>query len=494
MRKGGGEQRARSADPELDREAGAAAVPLCIDVDGTLLRTDTLIEAILELIRRHPGHILRIPLWLRRGKAAFKEEIRRRITIDAEALPVNPEVLHWLQREKATGRELLLCTGASAAYGEAVAARFGLFDRVLTSDGASNLTGGRKAARLVEEFGERGFDYAGNAVCDLPVWQRARAAIVVAPTLALAVQLKRVPRIEKIISGKTGRLRSWLLAARVHHWVKNALVFVPAAAAQAIGEPAVLTQSLVAFLAFSLAASGTYICNDLLDLRADRAHPLKRNRPFASGDLQATEGIAAGVTLVGASLAIGYFALGWLFLVVLCGYVVATAAYSLGIKRRPAVDLLWLAALYTGRILAGSAATGIEPSFWLLSFSMFLFLSLAAAKRSAELGGLESRSEQEAPGRGYAVSDAPLLLAFGVAAAYTSVLIFALYVFSRAEALYAHPEPLWLVCPALLYWTSRIWLKVHRRQLHEDPLVFAFTDAPSVFVGVACLGLVWVAV
>ena len=471
----------------------AARVPLCVDIDGTLIRTDALMEAILELLRRNPACAVLLLVWLLRGRGVLKAEVMRRAALDARSLPENAEILEWLKLEKANGRQLILCTGATADYGEAVARRFGLFDRVLASDGSVNLTATRKAARLVAEFGPGGFDYAGNAVCDLPVWQQARAAIVVAPTLPLEMQLRRVPRVAAVFPRPTGRLKSWLQAARLHHWAKNALVFVPALAAQALGQPEVLTQSLVAFLAFSIAASGIYMQNDLLDLAADRLHPGKRNRPFARGDLQAGEGVAAAALLIGVGLAIGYLLLGWLFLLVQCGYIAGTAAYSADIKRRPVVDILWLAGLYTGRILAGSAATGIEPSFWLLAFSMFLFLSLAAAKRSAELIGLELRSEQRAHGRGYTVDDQPLLLAFGVAAAYTSVLVLALYVFSRAEALYAQPYVLWLLCPALLYWVSRIWLKTHRRQLHEDPLVFALTDGPSLLIGAACAGLLWLA-
>jgi 4-hydroxybenzoate polyprenyltransferase len=245
--------------------------------------------------------------------------------------------------------------------------------------------------------------------------------------------------------------------------------------------------------AFCLAASGMYIVNDLLDLDSDRQHPRKRVRPLASGDLQIAEGIAAAAALVVVSLAIGYLLLGILFLAVLCGYILVTLWYSLDLKRRAGADILCLASLYTLRIIAGSAATHIEPSFWLLAFSMFLFLSLAAAKRSMELAGVELRSEQQAPGRGYVVSDLPLLLAFGVAAAYSSVLVLALYIYSRAEILYAHTQVLWLLCPVLLYWVSRVWLKTHRRQLHEDPVVFALMDWPSRLVAVACVAIIWLA-
>jgi 4-hydroxybenzoate polyprenyltransferase/phosphoserine phosphatase len=476
-------------------EAGAASseVPLCVDLDGTLLRTDSLMEAILLLMRRGPGFVAMMLLWLCRGRAVLKDEVAHRVALDTDTLPLNTEFLDWLAHERAGGRRLVLCTGASRLYGEAVAERLGIFDEVLASERDSNLSGTAKAAKLTAEYGERGFDYAGNSVRDLSVWRRARHAIVVTPSLPLALQSGRVPRVAKRFPRRESRVRAWLRGARVHHWLKNALVFVPAIAAQALWDPQVFMQCVVAFLAFSLAASGIYVHNDLLDLRADRAHPAKRKRPFASGELQAAEGMVGSVALVAAGIILGYAWLGPLFVAVLVAYIAGTVAYSFGIKRRPVVDILWLAGLYTGRILAGSAATHIEPSFWLLAFSMFLFLSLAAAKRAAELVGLEARSELHAPGRGYSVSDLPLLLAFGVAAAYTSVLVLALYLFSRADDLYARPQLLWLLCPALLYWVSRIWLKAHRRKLHEDPLVFAFTDPPSIVVGILSVILVWLA-
>jgi 4-hydroxybenzoate polyprenyltransferase len=480
--------------PTLPPQGGDAdPVPLCVDLDGTLLRTDTLMEGALELLQRNVAFAFWRLLWLLRGRSVLKDEIARRVSLDVRLLPEHPAFTAWLHEQKARGRRLLLCTAAAGAQGDAIAARFGIFDGVLASDRKHNLAGRAKAERLVAEFGEGGFDYAGNALRDVPVWRAARAAVVVAPTLPLSLALSRVPRREALFPGTRSRTRAWLRAARPHHWAKNALIFVPLLAAQAAGSLDLLAAAAVAFLAFSLAASGIYVYNDLFDLAADRAHPAKRNRPFASGELQAIEGLLGGTALVAGGLVIGYVALDGIFVAVLLGYIAATSAYSSIIKRRAVVDILWLAGLYTGRILAGSAATGIEPSFWLLAFSMFLFLSLAAAKRSAELAGLESRNEQQAPGRGYAVTDLPLLLAFGVAAAYTSVLVLAMYIFTRADDLYAHAELLWLLCPALLYWLSRIWLKVHRRQLHEDPLVFAFTDVPSVAVGIACALLVWAA-
>jgi len=290
-----------------------------------------------------------------------------------------------------------------------------------------------------------------------------------------------------------GVARSWLAALRVHHWVKNLLVFVPAAAAKLLLDPLVLPQACTAFVAFCLVASGGYIVNDLVDLSSDRVHPIKRQRPFAKGELRVPHGVIGAAILTGAGLAIGYGWLGWQFVTIQAAYLAGSLWYSLDMKRRAVIDILFLAGLYTLRILAGGAATGIMPSFWLLAFSMFLFLSLAAAKRSAELAALQARSEQRAPGRGYSVDDLPLLLASGVAAAYSSVLVLALYVFLEASTLYSRPEVLWLLCPAVLFWVSRIWLKAQRRQLDEDPLVFAFTDVPSVAAGILCIVLVLLA-
>ncbi len=414
---------------EVTREAnageagpsGAAGVPLCVDLDGTLLRTDTLLEAVLVLLHRSLWHGLQLLAWLFRGRAGFKAEVARRVELDVEHLPVNAQFLDWLREQKALGRRLVLCTASNESVAASVGRHFGLFDEVLASDGGLNLSGHRKGERLAALYGMRGFDYAGNALRDLAVWEFARAAIVVAPTLPLARRLRKVPRVARVFTQPGGRLRSWLRAVRPHQWAKNVLVFVPALAGHVLLQPQVFLQCVTAFVAFGLVASGTYVINDLLDLGADRRHPTKRSRPFANGDLQITEGLAGALLLTGGGLLLGYSMLNGLFLLALCGYVVATLWYSADLKRRAGADILCLAGLYTLRILAGSAATHVPPSFWLLAFSMFLFLSLAAAKRSTELSGLESRSAHQAPGRGYLVSDLPLLRVFTAAGPLAAV-------------------------------------------------------------------------
>jgi 4-hydroxybenzoate polyprenyltransferase len=289
-------------------------------------------------------------------------------------------------------------------------------------------------------------------------------------------------------------MKAWLLAIRPHQWAKNTLVLIPAAAAHALADPVVLTQCVLAFLAFSLMASGTYLINDVLDAESDRSHPTKQRRPIANRDLTVRSALTGAVLLIGAALTISLLTLAPIFLLALFGYLALTLWYSFGLKQRAMVDILCLAALYTGRILAGSAATGIEPSFWLLAFSMLLFFSLATAKRATELAALASRSDHQAQGRGYTVSDLPLLVVFGVASAFASVLLLAMYLNVRGDVLYTRPQLLWLLCPVLLYWVSRIWLKTYRQELHEDPVVFALTDRASLAVAFICAALLWFAI
>lgn len=462
-------------------------IPLCVDLDGTLLKSDLLLEGVLGLFKSNLRALLSLPLWLARGRAALKAEVAARTATNPELCPVHEGFLEWLSAQRRAGRRLVLCTAASRADAERVASRFGLFDDIMSSDESTNLAGKAKAARLVREFGERGFDYAGNETRDLQIFAHARNAIVVAPSWLLSRRIKHLARVEQVFPGPTHRLRAWLRAARLHQWLKNLLIFAPVVAAQKQLDWQVWSSVAVAFLAFSLCASATYIVNDLLDLEADRAHPRKRFRPFAMCDLPISHGLVAALALGLLGFGIGAF-LPPLFLATLALYVAGTLWYSTVLKRLPMVDALALAGLYTLRILAGSAATHILPSFWLLAFSMFLFLSLATAKRYTELRSLQEKGGKQAAGRGYTIDDLPLVLACGVSAGYISVLVLALYVYSAAGVLYSRAALLWLICPLLLYWISRIWLKTHRGQLHDDPIVFAVTDRPSLITfAAACV-------
>jgi 4-hydroxybenzoate polyprenyltransferase len=473
-----------------DAVPGSADVPLCVDLDGTLTPVDTLHENLLSLARQAPAALLLLPVWLLRfGKARVKREVAARIQFDAVQLPLNPQLLQWLKAEHARGRRLVLATAADSAIAEQVAARLGFFHEVIGSDGIRNLSSDAKRAALVERFGERGFDYVGNERADEAVWRAARSAIV-AGSARQVLRARRIADVDRVFPTAPMRPMAWVKAMRLHQWVKNMLIFLPALLAHRIFVPAVLLQSVAAFVAFGLCASSVYLVNDLLDLGADRRHPRKCRRPFASGVLSAKSGVvASAVLLCGAALLAGF--VGWKFAAVLGGYYLLTWTYSLRLKRAALVDVMTLAGLYTIRIVAGSAATDISLSFWLLAFSVFIFLSLGFVKRYTELDDARRAGAANSHGRGYWATDLPLLMNLGVTAGYCTVVVMALYINSTdSQALYRHNKPLWLVCPLLLYWISRIWLLTTRSQMHDDPVVFALRDRLSLVV----LGLLGVIV
>jgi 4-hydroxybenzoate polyprenyltransferase len=463
-------------------------IPLCVDLDGTLIRTDLLMESALSLLRRNPLNVFRFAGWLLHGKARLKREIAQRTEIDVTLLPYEQRLVDWLRADQAHRRQIL-CTASDQKLADAVAAHVGGFETVLASDGRCNLAGAHKAEALRGRYGDGGFDYAGNAAPDLRVWQHARRAVLVNASARVVRAAQKRFAVERVFAREGGSLRTWIKALRVHQWLKNLLVFLPLAAAHLVMSREAVGRCVLAFLCFGLCASGVYILNDLLDLDADRAHPRKRRRPFANGALSLHSGLVAAPLLIAAAFALAT-PLSWRFAVVLGGYFVLTTGYSLFLKRVPMLDTVVLAGLYTIRIIAGAAAIGIGLSFWLLAFSMFLFFSLALIKRYTELHSL-LRDGKSRVARGYAVEDLSLVQSLGAASGYLSVLVLALYINSTAsEALYRHPQVLWLLCPALLYWLSRSWLIAHRGAMHDDPVVFALTDNVSRIVLALCAAVV----
>jgi 4-hydroxybenzoate polyprenyltransferase len=371
---------------------------------------------------------------------------------------------------------------------QAIAARLELFDEILASDGQRNLKGPTKAAALVERYGTRGFDYVGDSRADLPVWREAREAVVIGSD-RLARAAAEVAKVTRRFTVPP-RAVALLQALRPHQWSKNILLFLPLIAAHQLDDGASLLAASLAFVVFGLTASSVYLLNDLLDLPADRAHPRKRERPFAAGTLSLSSGVLLSPLLLLTAVVLSLVFLPPLFTLILGGYYLLTTAYSFGLKRKPVVDVLVLAALYTARVIAGAAAVAIVPSFWLLAFSMFMFLSLALAKRYTELDGLRERGELTAAGRGWHVDDLPLVQSLGTGAGLACVLVLALYIDSEpAKRLYATPQALWLVCPLLLYWISRLWFKTHRGKMHDDPVVFALRDRVSLLVGALTIGI-----
>jgi 4-hydroxybenzoate polyprenyltransferase len=465
--------------------------PLCVDLDGTLVKSDTFVDSLMVLARRHPSAFVRSPFWALQGKAHMKSQVASLVTLDVDHLPYNRPLLDYLRDEHAAGRKLYLATGADRVLARKVAAHLGIFEDVLASDGAVNLTGRNKLQHLEQRFAADGFDYIGNALPDLPLLQGAQEAMIANPDLSLRLALKS----RNVVVSRNFQDRSHLLAAlakalRVHQWAKNLLVFLPLLLAHSFRHAASVLAAVAAFFCFSFTASATYIINDLLDLESDRVHLHKRKRAFAAGNLSVATGLGISFALAAAALITAAY-LPRKFLVYLLLYFVTTLAYSLSLKRIVLVDVVVLSSLYTIRMLAGSEATHDPVSPWLAAFSIFLFLSLAMVKRFSELQNLHSRGATPSNARGYLLSDIEQLRSFGTSSAYASIVIFALYINGHdVVALYHHPTRMWLITPLLILWISRVWLLASRGLLDEDPVVFALSDRMSLLL---CLGVAVVA-
>ena len=482
-----------------------ASLPvLCVDLDGTLVKSDTLHDSALAVARHHPSALLKIPAWLMEGKAALKQHLANTVKLDVAHLPYNRELLQYLEQQRSTGRPIYLATAADADTANRIAAHLGIFTGVLASDGKLNLAGKNKLAAFQSRFGDN-FSYVGNAIPDLPLLLHCHEPMVANPTPTLRAGLSKAGlKPIRIFEERVPPFKAWLKAIRVHQWAKNVLLFVPLLLAHAWA-PGLIAGSILGFFSFCLGASATYIVNDLLDLEVDRQHPRKRRRPFASGDLSALSGGVVVALFLLASIALALLVPAVVaalspeftlvkplhFLLWLGIYLVTTLAYSLRLKRMVLVDVIVLSGLYTIRIVAGTAATGIPPSVWLGGFSIFFFLSLAFVKRFAELENLRERGGASAGGRGYHVSDIEQLRTFGTTSGYASVVVFTLYISNLdAAQLYQHTRRLWLIVPVLLLWISRLWLLASRGKLNEDPVVYAITDRRSLLLGVLVVAIV----
>jgi 4-hydroxybenzoate polyprenyltransferase len=479
--------------------AAADRQPLVVDLDGSLVRTDTLIECFVGALR-HPIRLARALFALRHGRAALKAALARIAAPDPATLPYRQDVLAFLREEHGRGRPLILATAADRRIALAVAQHLDLFDAVLASDGAVNLAGRRKLAAIKDALG-RDFAYVGNERRDLAVWREAAGALVVGATPRFERAVLDVAPIERSFRRDTDWQRAFFRAIRPHQWVKNLLVFVPLVTARAIGDLAGWGEATAMFAAFSLTASGIYLINDLCDLAADRKHIEKRRRPFASGALPLPFGLVAAPLFLVAGFALGA-AVGGLPLLAI--YVALSLAYSLYLKSQTLVDVFVLAGLYTIRVITGGAVTGYAVSLWLLAFSSFLFLSLAIVKRVAELQAVAHRERREIAelhggfhdderviaGRGYLPSDAQILALMGVAASFVTSLVLTLYVQSEIMPAGSHrPTLAWGIVPLILFWQCRMWLVTMRGKMHHDPIVFAARDWVSWVVTIGSFAM-----
>lgn len=470
--------------------------PLYVDLDGSLTPSDTLHESVVLFARRHPMNLLRMVGWLARGKAGFKRALAEAVLPEPEHLPWRADFIDFLRNEHARGRTLVLATAADARIAQRVADHLGVFSDVLaTEDGGPNLSRANKREAIAAHaraLGHERWAYAGNSADDLPVWAGSAQAIAVNTPAGVLRRLQVTHAPAQVFERRPLTLKTVLRAIRLKQWSKNGLLFVPLLAAHTTA-PSLWFTLFVAFIAFGLCASATYLVNDLLDLPNDRAHRLKRFRPLAAGTMGIASAVAIGTGMILAAFALAVW-VGGAFTAALLLYTALTLGYSLRWKRIPLFDVLLLATLYTLRIGAGALAGHVDLSNWLLAISIFLFLSLALVKRCAELEEAVEAHHAPAPGRGYQPRDLATLRTMGMTSGFMSVLVLTLYIDSpNSRALYGQPDWLWAAAPVLLLWVMRIWFKTGRRELYgEDPLAFALKD-PFSWITLFIMGGIGVA-
>jgi 4-hydroxybenzoate polyprenyltransferase/phosphoserine phosphatase len=468
-------------------ETRRSSKPVCVDLDGTLVNSDLLVEGFLSIA----GSWQILPCLarlLRSGRAAFKEAVATRTTLSPELLPYNLDVIEKLEALRHAGRRIVLVTAADRHVAHSIADHLGIFDEVIASDGATNLKGEAKARLLEERFGTHGFDYIGNARCDLPIWEVADRIGLVNASKDVADKARRLRQVDFEFTLRTGMFAAALRAMRPHQWSKNLLVFIPLLASMSFHDYRGGMAAIIIFASLCATASAIYLINDLLDLPSDRRHPRKRNRPLASGALPLTTGAALSAALMTVGFGLASLADG-ISLVAL--YASVALGYSLFLKKYPLVDVFILAALYTLRVVIGGVVSGYPVTVWLLAFSGFTFIGLAMVKRAAELARVGAKASEPAVARrGYRKEDRPILFAAGIAAAFASSVVLALYVSSdTAFQQYRSPETLLGLVPLVLFWELRLWLSTERGNMHDDPIVFATRDWVSWIVGASFLGL-----
>ena len=473
-------------------------LPIVVDLDGTLLKTDMLVESAIVFIKRHPFQLFMLLFWLFQGKSILKEKLSEFVDIDVSTLPYNTELLKWISEKKSHGHRLVLASASHKKYVQQIADYLQVFDDTHYSEGHLNLAGANKRDRLVDHYGENQFVYAGNDNVDITIWNAADKAIIVNCSRKLRQKINRLGiEVYKEFTIKTNLLKVIVKAIRIRQWIKNILIFLPLVFNHFSISGEDLVNLTAAFFAFSLNASAVYILNDLLDLPSDRKHRDKKFRPCASGQLNLLHAIAIVPFLLGLSFYIASF-IGIAFVYLLMGYLIITTAYSLVLKKIALLDIFLLSALYTTRIFAGTVIIDTQLSLWLFSFSLIFFLSLALVKRYAEIKNdqlLKSvQDDDQVVGRGYTVGDAPFILSLGVGSGIISSIIILLYANNVSPIIFPNSEYIWIVAAVHLYWISRIWFLANRGIMNDDPTEFAVKDRTSLIIGFVLLCLILLAI
>lgn len=465
---------------ELHRavEMAALPVPLLVELEGGLLSADIRLER------------LAANLSAGRMKAAIGcltgTDGEEGLETVARTLPLKEEAEVVITNAHRAGRPVyLLASPAMKPLALLLQQRLGSVTGVLSK--ADFSTHPESVLRMTGQGVD--FDYLGAAGTDSPGWRAARRAYAVGMSAGHSDAFRREGLDVTALSGKTSSAKALVKLLRPHQYAKNLLVFVPALTSHQLAGQAFVS-ALIAFVCFSLAASAVYVINDFIDLHADRGHPSKRRRPFASGAVSPAHGLLLVPLLLAASALLAT-QLPPLFAALLAGYMALTTAYSFSLKKMMLVDVTVLSLLYSMRVVAGAGAVQVAVSEWLFAFCLMFFTALALTKRYVELSARLDKELPDPSNRDYRVADLPIIAALAAAAGMNAITVLALYVNSdTVKQLYSRPALLWLLCPLFLYWIGRVLLLAHRRQLHDDPIVFALTDVRSWLVGASTLTLV----
>jgi 4-hydroxybenzoate polyprenyltransferase len=454
--------------------------PMYVDLDGTFIKSDMLFETCIDAIKRKPYLAILLPFWLLKGRAYLKEKLSSNAKIDVSMIPINFKVHDFLKTLKADGVKIILATASHEKIAQQFVEVYPVFDGYIASSNKINLKGSEKL-RAIQKVSES-FDYIGNSSEDFILFKKARKSYLISPTPKAKKLYEDAPEAIELIAEPYDKkdIGVWIKQLRIHQWIKNILIFVPILVSNQFGEAGLIVNTILGYIAFSMLASSTYIINDLVDLDSDRGHSRKCKRPLASCRISILEGSIAAVCILVTALLLAV-SISTSFLLTLLIYLALTLTYSFKIKRYFAMDVITLASLYTIRIFAGAAILGVTVSFWLLSFSMFVFLSLALVKRCAELVALQKTQMRQVSGRDYNIDDLNIFISFGCSSSLLAVLMYCFYLNSDILSnQYQEPQILWLSLPAFGYWLMRMWVKTVRGEMHDDPIVYSLKDKGSL--------------
>ncbi len=460
---------------------------ICVDLDDTLLLSDSLLESILILLKRNPLNIFLVLMWMMKGISFFKNAVATHTQLDPEHLNYNSDVIKRIKEYKQQGYPIYLVTGASELIANSIADHLKLFDGVLASTKLTNLTGTNKARACIENFGENRFIYLGDCKKDLKVWKFSKKIICVSNSQSLIKRFRVLNKDIEIIARAKPKLKDYLKAIRVHQYAKNVLLLLPIFLNKDFFALPLWQAAALAFIAFCLTCSAVYIINDLYDLKADRQHKIKYRRGFASGLIPIKHGLFLFTAFIILSIGVQLVLHNSLFSIAIGLYFILSIAYTQWLKQIAILDVMVLTVLYTIRIVAGMLLLNEPLSHWFLSFSIFFFLSLSYLKRYIELSAMHP-SENKIPGRGYQQQHHLFVKINGLATGCLSVVIFLLYIAStKAQHIYADSSLLYIAAFAIFYWLQRIWLLSADGKVHSDPVLFAVKDKVSYAVAFICI-------